>query len=142
MILDDLFSGTSARVPYASQPSKQDRGLDQLFDQRTSILKTKLEVFASELLDRLRIRTQNLTRISEDQERMAGMLETIVRQANYHLRDHKEKPLFYQLHFDLEQQKRSEDVECWRDVAQVMKDFLNVWEALAHAKSRSLFLNQ
>jgi hypothetical protein len=141
VILDDIFNGKS-NDPYAAQREmEKDDGLDRLFDQRTAILKTKLEVFASELLDRLRIRSKNLLTISENQDRLGRMLETLTCQANYHFRDHKEKSVFYQLSFDLERQKRSEDVECWRDVAQIMKDLLNVWEAMEQAKSRSMFLN-
>jgi hypothetical protein len=141
VILDDIFNGKSNDPYVAQREAEKNSGLDRLFDQRTVILKTKLEVFACELLDRLRIRTKNLLTISENQERLGQMVEAMSLQANYHFRDHKEKSVFYQLSFDLERQKRSEDVECWRDVAEVMKDLLNVWEALEQARSRSMFLN-
>ena len=141
VILDDIFNRKSNDQYAAQREVEKDGGLDRLFDQRTAILRTKLEVFASELLDRLRIRTRNLVAISENHERLNQMVEATSRQANYHFRDHKEKSVFYQLSFDLERQKRSEDVECWRDVADVMKDLLNVWEAMEQAKSRSMFLN-
>jgi hypothetical protein len=144
MLLNDIIEAEQPNAPaYRSEPIPEQgtAALDQLFGGRTTILKTKLEVFATEIFDRLTIRSHNLLKISEDEERVSTMLDRLAVQANYHLREHKEKAMFYELRFELERQKRGEDVECWRDVAQVMKDFLNVWEALEQAKSRSMFLN-
>ena len=40
----------------------------------------------------------------------------------------------------LEKERRTEDVECWRDVVMVMRDFLVVWEAHEQAKTKAIFL--
>jgi hypothetical protein len=144
MLLKDIIQGERTDEPVYRRDSLSEASgisLEKLFDGRTSVLKTKLDVFASEVFIRLRIRSENLLRISQDQERVGSILERLTVQANYNTREHKEKALFYELTFELDRQKREEDVECWRDVVQVMKDFLIVWEALEHAKSRSMFLN-
>jgi|ERR1043166_3358778 hypothetical protein len=116
--------------------------IEQLFNERTQILKTKLEVFASEILDRLRIRQQNLAAIDSAFERVGQLTADVTRQADYLLRDRRDIFSVQQLGFDLERQKREEDVSCWRDTADVMKDFLEVWEALAQARARSVFLSR
>jgi hypothetical protein len=116
-------------------------GMQQLFDQRTSILKTKLEVFATEIFDRLRIRQQNLSAIDRNEERLSLMITDVSRQANYMMRDRNDALGLERLQFDLEAQKREQDTSCWRDTADVMKDFLEVWEALAQARARSVFLS-
>ena len=41
----------------------------------------------------------------------------------------------------LESQRRDEDVQCWRDIVMVMRDFLVAWEAHEQAKNRSIFIN-
>src|ERR1041384_7003233 len=109
--------------------SSRGAGIEQLFGQRTSILKTKLEVFASELFERLRIREQNIQGISEDHERLTAMIEKVTRQADYHLRDRQDTTPLHEQQFQLQEQRREQDVSCWRDTVDVMRDFLLVWEA-------------
>ena len=144
-MLDDIFRESTfddtSRSSYGHDSHATQRsGIDELIQQRSSILKTKLEVFALELFDRLRIRNQNLTSIADNQGKLEAMLEAIDRKANYHLREHREKGPLYDMLTKLEQEKRQEEVECWRDVADVIKDFLMVWEALEQSKARSVFL--
>jgi hypothetical protein len=142
MTLNDLFAsdiGQSQR--YATEDEAgTPSALDEMFKGRTAILKTKLDVFAWEISQRLRIREHNVDAILENQERARSMLAVITRQVNYSMRSHQDKTRFYDLHFELERQRRCEDVECWQDIVEVMKDFLNVWEALEHAKARAVFL--
>jgi chemotaxis methyl-accepting protein methylase len=145
-MLDDIFTDTAtsdpkAAIRYDQADRKAATGIDNLFQQRTSILRTKMEVFAAELFDRLRIRNQNLLSISDNQGKLEAMIENLTKQANYHFRDHREKGNLYDQVTRLEQERRQEEVECWRDVVDVMKDFLIVWEALEQAKARSVFLH-
>jgi hypothetical protein len=142
MTLNDFIAsdlGQSQRY-VAQDEAGTSRGLDEMFRGRTAILKTKLDVFAWEISERLRIRERNLDSILENQERARSMLAAITRQVNYSMRPHQDKTRFYDLHFEFERQRRSEHVECWQDIVQVMKDFLIVWEALEHAKARAAFL--
>ena len=91
--------------------------------------------------ERLRIWDRNLERIDADKERVSGVMDRISRLANYHLRDHREKSEFYEELANLENERRSQDVECWRDIVMVMRDFLAVWEAHEQAKARAIFLD-
>jgi len=114
--------------------------LESFVHTRTQILNTKLEVLAAEMLARLQIRAVNLERIADEKIRVGDLLTDLTRRANYLVREHREKAPFYQQWFDLEQERRTEDVECWRDVVMVMRDFLMAWEAHEQAKAKAIFL--
>ena len=60
--------------------------------------------------------------------------------ALYHLREHQDKGIFYRKLLDFQTEARSEQVECWRDVVMVMRDFLMTWEAHEQAKARAIFI--
>jgi hypothetical protein len=42
----------------------------------------------------------------------------------------------------LEAEARLQDVECWRDVASTMTEFLSVWEAVEQSRARGEFLRE
>ena len=67
-------------------------------------------------------------------------LDRLDRLARYHLREHREKSALYQQMFNLGAERRAQDVDCWRDVVHVMRDFLYAWEAHETAKSRAILL--
>ena len=127
------------------QPSVNYRpssaALDNLLHSKGKILKTKLEVLAAEILQRLNLRDINVTRIGHDQTMLGDIVNALTRQANYQQREHREKVPLYAKQFDLENERRAQDVECWRDVVMVMRDFLGIWEAHEQARSRAIFLN-
>jgi hypothetical protein len=124
-----------------SQRAASDSSLDDFIHSRTRILRTKLEVLASEIRERLQIRVKNLERVADDKIHITAMLVDLDRRANYLTREHKEKSPFYEQLFKLEQEKRLQDVECWRDVVMVMRDFLYAWEAHEQAKVKAIFLD-
>lgn len=131
-------------VQESEQPSNQTvspRALDQLFHSKGRILKTKLEVLAAEVLQRLSIRDVNVARIGHDQALLSEITQALSRQANYGQRQHKEKTPIYEKGLDLERERRAQDADCWRDIVMVMRDFLNIWEAHEQARSRAIFLN-
>jgi hypothetical protein len=128
---------------YDSQPGPAEEtgsSLESFVHTRTQILNTKLEVLAAEIYLRLHIRTGNLERIADEKLRVGYLLTDLTRRANYLVREHREKAPFYQQWFDLEKERRTEDVECWRDVVMVMRDFLMAWEAHEQAKAKAIFL--
>jgi len=84
---------------------------------------------------------RNLDRIGSDKEQVEALLSQSTRLARYHLRDQREVTRFHDSTLRLESQRRDEDIQCWRDVVLVMRDFLDTWEAHAQAKSRSIFIN-
>ena len=133
---------TAARAGQSLDPTDGSKtALDQLLGVKSRVLRTKLEVLSFEMAERLRIWDRNLERIDGDKERVTGVMERISRLAEYHLRDHREKSQLYEALFDLENERRSQDVECWRDIVMVMRDFLAVWEAHEQAKARGIFLD-
>jgi len=136
----------TARIIRAEQNSSRysfgagDDALDDLINQKTRILNTKLEVLVLEIVERLRLRSHNIERLDTDGYRATLMLSKLSTQADYHVRDHGDKRVFYELIFNLERERREEDVECWRDIVNVMRDLLGVWEAHEQAKAKAIFL--
>jgi hypothetical protein len=134
----------SPSLTYTPSPPQEESPADEienLFGQKRQTIQTKLEVLASEIFERMRIRTLNLSRLQENRIDLYKMLSQLDRQANYHLRDHAEKRVFYELLFKVKQEERQEDVECWRDIVMVMRDFLPVWEVREQVRARAIFLD-
>ena len=115
--------------------------LDNLLHSKSRILRSKLEVLASEIYTRLTIWDRNLARIGSDKEKVEKLLDQFSRLARYHLRDPKDVTRLHDSNLRLETQTREEDIQCWRDVVLVMRDFLETWEAHEQAKTRSIFIN-
>jgi hypothetical protein len=124
-----------------SDSAPQPNEVEKLFGQKRRIVHTKLEVLASEIFERMRIRTVNLSGLERDKANVYEMLVRLDRQANYHSRDHQEKRVFYELLFKMKQEAREQDVECWRDIVMVMRDFLYAWEVREHMQTRAMFLD-
>ena len=115
-------------------------GLEELMHVRSHILETKLKVLATELLERFQLRDQNVATVEAEQERILAAMPQLVRQTRYHLREPRDPAAFYQQAFRLNEERRSQNVGCWQDVARVMRDFLDVWEAHQQATVRGRFL--
>lgn len=127
------------RKPEHDDMPKGD-SLEQLIHQNSRILNKKLEIISSEIWWRLRIASQNLDSVDRDKALVRQMLQRLDSAALYQIREHQDKTILYRKLFDLQTEARSEQVQCWRDVATVMRDFLYVWEALEHARARARFI--
>jgi hypothetical protein len=138
-MLDELLTQDGEGPQYTPQSPGLD--LDAVFGNKGRVLRTKLEVFASEIFERFRIRLQNLALIEEDQNKLYDLLDKLDRQARYHLREHAEKRVLYEFLFKVKQERRAQDVECWRDVVMVMRDFLYTWDAHQQMKARARLLD-
>ena len=84
---------------------------------------------------------RNLDRLNDDKINVELQLGESTRLARYHLREPNEATRFREASLQLDSQRRDQDIQCWRDVVQVMRDFLNNWEVHEQAKNRSVFLN-
>ena len=115
--------------------------LDHLLHSKSRILRTKLEVFASEIQARFAMWDRNLDRIGGEKEHVEALLNQSTRLVRYHLREPNEVTRLRESSLQLDSQRRQEDIQCWRDVVLVMRDFLDTWEAHEQAKSRSIFIN-
>ncbi len=117
-----------------------DSILEDLIHRKTRILASKLEVLAVVMQVRLDVFDCNLKTISEDRERVQGMLEQLDRQARYHFREHRDKGVLYQSLFRLSEERRSQAVECWRDIFMALKEFLLAKEAHDQSQARAIFI--
>lgn len=137
----DTFSHDADESPTIAEPLTTDLdGLEELLHLRSHILETKLKVLAAELLERFDIRDRNLIRVEVEKERVIESMPQLARQARYRLREPRDNAAFYQQAFRLDEERRSQQVGCWQDVARVMRDFLDVWEAHQQAAVRGRFL--
>ena len=130
--------------PRSGKDWKENRSggsIDELLGQRTRILKTKLEVFASEISERLKIRTGNLKSLIYDDLLLTNALLYFEPSSGKDLYQAKFPDRLYGTRFDIAKERREQDVECWRDVTLVMRDFLAAWEALEQGRARAIFLN-
>ena len=131
-----LAMNTYAYEPMPAAPQIDADALADLFETETRIVRGKLEVLAAEIHGRITIHANNIHRIEHDKEAVREMLERLDCLARYHFREHSEKNIFYRTLFTLEQERRTQDVECWRDVVMVMRDFILVWEAHERIKAK------
>lgn len=115
--------------------------LDDLVHSRGRILGRKLDVLSAEIWWRLYLASGNLARLNDDREQLSHMFDRLDRQANYGLREHSEKGILYRKLMDLRTEERSQRVECWKDVVQVMRDFLETWDAHEQAQGRARFIH-
>ncbi len=137
----DYFPNNEIDLVVQDTPGDNSGALEDLLHSKGRVLKTKLEVLTAEILQRLNLREVNFTRIRQDQSSLQEILHGLTRQANYHQREHREKVPLYQRQLELEKELRSQDVDCWKDVVLVMRDFLTIWEAHEQARSRAIFMN-
>ena len=115
--------------------------LNHLLHSKSRVLRTKLEVLALEVQARFALWDRNLERIGSEKEEVEALLDESTRLARYHLLESSEVTRLRESSLQLDSQRRDEDIQCWRDVVLVMRDFLNAWEVHEQAKSRSIFIN-
>ncbi len=120
---------------------EEESSLQNLLHSKSKILRGKLEVLASEIYARLTMWDRNLVRIDGDKANVEKLLDQFTRLARYHLRESRDIARLHDSNLRLEAQRRDEDVQCWRDVVMVMRDFLETWEAHEQAKNRAIFIN-
>ena len=121
--------------------SESAGALDNLLHSKSRILRTKLEVLASEIQARFAMWDRNLERIDSDKGKVETFVNESARLARYHLREPNEATRLRESALQLDAQQRQEDIQCWRDTVQVMRDFLNAWEVHEQARSRAIFFN-
>src|SRR5438093_12995749 len=94
--------------PLPPSPQDTNTNLDHLLHLKSRILRSKLEVLASEIYTRLNLWDRNLGRINDEKARAEQLLARFARLANYHLREQRDQTPFYQQIFDLEVERRSQ----------------------------------
>ena len=109
----------------------------KLIQGRIRIVHSKLEVMAAEINERLRIRKEILHRVDSDK----NVVHKLMRQMAYRGAEQRDELGLHGKILDLQEEERKEDVESWRDIVMVMRDFLLVWEEYEKAKNRGSFLS-
>jgi len=132
----------AVRSPIDSDGTEIDKSIDLLVHQRTEILNTKLQVFAAEIEERLRLRHKNLDVLVREELEAGTLLMEFDPHYGTGRYDSRLHQFFYQKRFDLTKEQRQQDVECWRDIVLVMRDFLTAWEAHEQARARAIFLDK
>lgn len=140
----NAFKGQCVLVVMESESSPEalsSHSLDQLLGQKADLLRTKLNVLGAELRDRFRLREQNLSAVAMECERLDADVDRVSRLVRYDLREPRDLSPFVQQRAQLDQELRRQTTACWTDIVPVVRDFLDVWEALEQSRARSLFLH-
>lgn len=115
--------------------------IDDLIDQRKSILAAKLDVLTAELHERLSIRKDNIASFIYDECKLGSMISQLYfTTGGYIDKSPRRMASLEKQGFDIQKERRDQDVECWRDIVMLTKDFLSVWEAYEQAKSRAYLM--
>lgn len=128
-----------------SQPDlahSQNPALKTMLENRQDLAETRLAVTATQIVERLLIRSRHLKQL------MAEELEVDSKLLQIHEVPGRGSVDMLGLESQLEQQssqirsaQRREDVECWRDLTHVMRDFLNAWEGFSRNEAKNRFLS-
>lgn len=127
--------------PDPQQTPDQTAGneIQRLLSQRSQILETKLEVIAGQIVERLRLRKLNLEALVTEEVEVDTELmwfqNNFYARANSHL-----VSTFQNRRFDIGREKRLQNVETWRDLVHVLREFLQIWEDLQQSKVRDQLL--
>jgi hypothetical protein len=137
--LDASVGRASGESSTSNASAGSESDIQKLLSQRTQILGTKLEVVAGQIVERIRLRKANLEALVAEEVEVDTELmrfETnLYARANSHL-----VSTFQNRRFDIGREKRLQDVECWRDLVHVIREFLQIWEDLQQSRVRDQLL--
>ena len=119
-----------------TEKTELEGDLVDAFSQRSQILQTKLGILAAQVLERMKIRSENLGAILDQEQELADriMNREGIAEGSPDLDQLRQQRGF------LMQEKRSQSVDCWRDLTHVIRDLLNTWEDLEQTKTRDKLL--
>lgn len=125
-----------------SQPAhSQDAAMKSLLEGRKDLAETRLAVTATQIIERLKIRASHLKQLMAEELEVDTRLLRLQDAGLSNSLDMMglESKLTQGLS-QLRSAKRREDTECWRDLASVMRDFLNAWEGFSKNEAKNRFL--
>lgn len=138
---ESLYVVAPARLESRNDSQKAiDESVDLLIHQKSKLLSTKLEVLAEQIVDRVRIRGANHGHILYDELAMRTKLMEFDPHYGGCEYDPNLRSSLYGRIFDLNKESRQEDVQCWKDIVLVMRDFLIAWESHEQSRTRAIFL--
>ncbi len=129
--------------PEPQRETAQHSALESILSGRTELAETRLAVTAVQIIERLRIRAKNLKELLDEELSIDNKLLRI--QGQFPAGFNKD---LFGIEAQLDQRvsqiqgaQRREDVECWRDLTNVMRDFLNAWEGFSRNEARNRFMS-
>ncbi len=129
--------------PDTNRERAQPSALEAILNGRTELAETRLAVTAVQIVERMRIRARNLKQLLDEELTVSNKLLEI--QGLFPPGFNKDLlGVEAQMNQSISQIKgaqRREDVECWRDLTNVMRDFLNAWEGFSRNEARNRFLS-
>ena len=103
---------------------------------RTELTETRLEVTAIQIIERLRLRAGNLQELLKEELAVdSKMLQADRAGLGSMGLDSLEQRMS-----QIKGAQRRENTECWRDLTNVMRDFLNAWEGFSRNAAKNRFL--
>ena len=138
------FMNGSSKGGYLSAPSyvvgigDSESSLDMLLCQKKQVVHSKIQMLATEIYERYRLKTENLSGIDLDQ----CTCRTLIYQMGDFYMDHRRLDLEKKI-IDLEQEKRRERALYFRDVSFIRKELrYSLIEKLEEEQKADLFMNQ
>ena len=122
-------------------PAATNPALRAMLEGKTELAETRLSVTATQIMDRMRLRSVHLKELM-DEELSIGSKLVQVRDGlpDGQLDLFGLESLLEQRNSQVRSAKRRENTECWRDLAHVMRDFLNSWEGFSKNEAKNRFL--
>lgn len=119
----------------------QSPDLNAVLRGRTEILETRFAVAAVQIVERMKIRANNLQKILEEDLEIGGRRShfgpgNLLPTSPFHELDNKLRDQ----QSGLDRERRSEEKETWRDLTTTIRDLMHAWEGLSQAKAKERFL--
>jgi hypothetical protein len=134
--------------PNTLREPAQQSALESLLNGRTELAETRLSVTAVQIIERLRIRAKNLKQLVDEELSIDNKLLKIQGQfsagSNWEVFNQDFMGIEAQLeqrNSNVQSAQRREDVECWRDLTHVMRDFLNAWDGFSRNAAKNRFIS-
>ena len=108
---------------------------------RTELAETRLAVTATQIVERLQIRAGNLKQLMDEELSVENRILQFS-QLPFGKRSDMMglESLLLQRSAQIQGDQRRENTECWRDLTQVMRDFLNAWEGFSRNAAKNRFM--
>ena len=129
------------------QESAQQSALEALLNGKTELAESRLAVTAVQIMERLRIRAKNLKELMDEELSIDNKLLKFQASSGGFNREMFNKEIMgleaqlEQRNSNVQSAQRREDVECWRDLTHVMRDFLNAWEGFSRNEAKNRFIS-
>lgn len=108
---------------------------------RSELAEDRLAVTATQIVERLRIRASHLEQLMDEELSVGSrMLQLDPQSMGYNSDMMGLESLLAQKKSEIQADRRKEDTECWRDLTNVMRDFLNAWEGFSRNEAKNRFL--